>query len=181
MVPTSSTRAGGGGFLFDGTDSYLKVPGAIPAKIGTRDFTLVLEFCADRQEEATAYILEHHKGFPWVGLFVAIENNKNLRFRLKDLPHCDISFDISSCIGDGKYHHLALTRQGRKLEANLDGKQVESASKPELVDLDIDYGNPLMVGVHCEKAGAWYRGGLRNMAFFIGEALSKREIDQLAR
>jgi hypothetical protein len=176
------TREGGGGFLFDGKGTFLEVEGNIPRRIADRDFTLVFEFLPEKQDEATAYILEHHRGFPWTGLYVAIENNKTLRFRLKDLPHCDIFCDIAKLIDDGKYHHVALSRQGRTLSASIDGKQVESASKPERVDLDIDYGgNPLMVGVHCEKQGAWYRGGLRNMAFFIGEPLGDREIGQLAR
>ena len=167
-------------FRFDGKRSCLQLPADLPKKIGQRDFSLAFEFRPDDQTDATAYILEHHRDFPWTGLFVAIENNKILRFRLKDLPHCDIRYDIGGLMGDGAFHQVVLNRRGQTLEAWLDGALAISQEKPELVDLDIDYaGNLPTVGSHCSREGAFYKGELRKMEFHIGECLTAAQIQDL--
>jgi len=171
-----------GGYLFDGTGSCVPWDNDIPRKIGAGDFSIAFEFQPARQKNDPAYVLEHHRGFPWTGLFVAIENNRTLRFRVKDLPHNDIDCDIGSLIGDGKYHAMVLSRRGRDLEIYIDGKREAKEEQPEAADLNIDYaGNTLMVGTHCERQPNYFAGGLKNMAIFVGDALSQREVEQLAR
>lgn len=171
-----------GGYLFDGEGSYYRLDRDLPQKLGRQDFSLVFDIRPERRQNAEAYLVEHHRGPPWTGLMVAIEGNSTLRFRLKDSPHCQVIGDIGDILGDGKFHHVALSRQGRSLHMYVDGKTIASGEQPEAVDLDIDYaGNFPVVGAHCENApGASYAGGLRNMVFFIGRCLTAQDIQRLA-
>ena len=164
-------------YYFDGHATCLKLSNSIPARIGKNDFSITFEFMPGTQPDATAYILEHHRDFPWTGLFIDIENNKTLRFRVKDLPHCDVIRDISGILGDETFHHVALTRQGRTLAMFLDGELLAREEKPEHVDLNIDYaGKVLTVGSHCEGPAALYAGYLRNMQFHIGRCMTAEDI-----
>jgi hypothetical protein len=174
---------GARGYRFDGSNSYARVTNGVPKRIADRDFSIFLQARLDRQLNPTAYIFEHHLGFPWTGLFLAIENNNNLRFRLKDLPHCDIIHPIASLLGDGMYHSIVVSRHAQTLGLFIDGELVKREDKPELVNLDIDYGGKVLtLGSHCEmEPNCCFAGCLNNVHVFFGRCLTTEEVKALAQ
>ncbi len=178
LIPDKVHRA----YTFNGESSYVQLSESFPKHLADRDFSVSFEMMPAAQRQQTSYIIEHHRDYPWTGLFVAIHDNKNLRFRLKDHPQNSIMHDISGIIGDGRYHHVVVSRRDRRLEMYIDGSLKVSEVQPEHVNLDIDYNtNLLTIGTHCElRYPQYYSGGLRRMVFFIGRSLTQDEVRKMA-
>lgn len=177
---TTAWNAEARAWEFDGGRSMVRLDPGIPGRIGLRDFSILLEARLDKQNGHTAYIFEQHRDYPWTGLFLSVEQNQRLRFRLKDVPHCEVTCDVREWIGDGRFHEILLHRQGPRLEMVLDGVSRVAQVKPEHVDLDIDYnGNPLMVGAHCLGDDAFFHGALRGMTLNIGGLLDDEKLAAL--
>ncbi|MCB9359222.1 LamG domain-containing protein [Candidatus Woesearchaeota archaeon] len=167
------------GYYFDSDDS-ISLDTSLPNDIGTNDFTLAMWLKPDTQVDTTAYILEQHLAFPWTGLFIAIENNQNLRFRTKDWPHNDVTYDISSYINDGQQHHFAFSREGLDLKIYIDGTEVISETQPEIANLDQSYAGPPTLGQHCEdQANTNYKGYLKDFIVSTDDSLTAQQISDL--
>ena len=150
-----------------GAGNYLNVQStSSDLEMGSSDFTLELWINSDGVTTA-------NRNFFSLGNPVQFQHNVTnnvIWFSIKDTSNSTMATATSPSIGDGQWHHLAVTRSGNTFRAFLDGIQYYTTTSSGTVGgLD---GNYPSIGSYNSGSNAYgFNGKISNLRFVKGTAV----------